>query len=92
MSPHQNNRNIELDALSFFVIAVCLMFLPRLSVSHLDGEPFAPTLDIRLALNFIRSAQRSTCSQNSKSRLQFSRSQYHRQPRHDRLGSVCGGA
>ncbi len=45
-------NTIALDALSYFVFAACLFFLPPLPVSHQPGA--APVSDLRPALRFIR--------------------------------------
>ncbi len=45
-------NTIALDALSYFVFAACLFFLPALPVAHAQGA--APASDLRPALRFIR--------------------------------------
>lgn len=49
-------NTIALDALSYFVFAACLIFLPPLPASHPDLEPAEQIPGIRPALGFIRSA------------------------------------
>jgi MFS family permease len=48
-------NTIALDALSYFIFAACLLFLPPLLASHQDAKAPAQAHDIRHALTFIRS-------------------------------------